>query len=175
MAALAEAVGASRAAIRLSPWDRFQHMRMVDPIPQFSYLVQTLAERHPDLAYIHVTEARGARTPEGQYLPAPENLEFLRKIWSPRPFIACGGYTPETAIEAAEEAQNNGENFFVAFARHFLANVSIVCTLQQHLLIMSKPDLPTRIQKGIALNAYDRSTFYVPGSAKGYIDYPFAE
>lgn len=129
MAALAKAVGASRAAIRLSPWDRFQHMRMKDPVPQFSYLVETLAERYPDLAYIHVTEARGARTPEGQYLAAPESLEFLRKIWSPRPFIACGGYTPETAIEAAEEAQNNGENFFVAFARHFLANVSIACTL----------------------------------------------
>lgn len=25
------------------------------------------------------------------------------------------------------------------------------------------------------LNAYDRSTFYIPESAKGYTDYPFAE
>lgn len=102
---------------------------MEDPIPQFSYLVSTLAERFPDLAYIHVTEGRGARTPDGQYSAAPESLDFLRKIWSPRPFIACGGYTPEIALEAAEEAASKDENLFVAFVRHFIANVSARCML----------------------------------------------
>ncbi len=35
-------------------------MRMKDPIPTFSYFVNQLVERHPNLAYIHVTEARVA-------------------------------------------------------------------------------------------------------------------
>lgn len=29
-------------------------MRMEDPIPQFSYVVEQLKVKHPDLAYIHV-------------------------------------------------------------------------------------------------------------------------
>lgn len=89
-------------------------MRMDDPVPQFSYLVRTLVERHPDLAYIHAT------APDSE----PESLDFIRKLWSPRPMVVCGGYTPENALEAAEEALKNGENLFIAFARHFLANVS---------------------------------------------------
>ena len=43
----------------------------------------------------------------------------------------------------------------VAFGRAFIAN----------------PDLPERIRRGAALNAYDRSTFY-GGDARGYVDYP---
>ena len=31
-------------------------MRMADPIPTFTYLVSQVAERHPDLAYLHVVE-----------------------------------------------------------------------------------------------------------------------
>ena len=53
-AALSDRVGASRAAIRLSPWSTYQDMRMEDPVPQFTYLVKELARRHPDLAYLHV-------------------------------------------------------------------------------------------------------------------------
>ena len=32
-------------------------MRMEDPIPQFSYVVEQLKARHPDLAYIHIIGA----------------------------------------------------------------------------------------------------------------------
>ncbi|KZV90710.1 FMN-linked oxidoreductase [Exidia glandulosa HHB12029] len=149
IAALSDAIGASRVAIRLSPWGRFQGMRMDDPVPQFSFIVRTLAERHPDLACIHAT------APDSE----PETLDFMRKIWSPRPMVVCGGYTPESALAAAEEAAKNGENLFIAFARHFLAN----------------PDLPKRIQKCLPLNPYDEPTFYAPGFPQGYIDYPFAE
>jgi N-ethylmaleimide reductase len=44
----------------------------------------------------------------------------------------------------------------VAFGRHYIAN----------------PDLPRRIQFGLPLNEYDRSTFYTR-DPHGYIDYPF--
>ena len=38
-------------------------------------------------------------------------------------------------------------------------------------LAIANPDLPERFAEGAPLNAWDASTFYVPG-AKGYTDYP---
>ena len=58
MDAVVAAVGETKAAIRLGPWSRYQEMRMADPVPQFSYLVEQLKERFPSLAYIHVIDAR---------------------------------------------------------------------------------------------------------------------
>jgi hypothetical protein len=43
------------------------------------------------------------------------------------------------------------------------------------LLTLIQPDLPARIMKDIPFNDYDRSTFYLPESPAGYIDYPAAE
>ncbi|UUZ71161.1 alkene reductase [Polaromonas sp. P1(28)-8] len=37
---------------------------------------------------------------------------------------------------------------------------------------LANPDLPERFRQGAALNAPDRSTFFAPPTAKGYIDYP---
>ena len=68
MDALVDAVGASRAALRLSPWSRYQDMCMKDPVPQFTYLVEELVRRHPDLAYLHVI------TP-GASVPGPAGPE----------------------------------------------------------------------------------------------------
>ncbi|KAH8599568.1 chanoclavine-I aldehyde oxidoreductase [Bisporella sp. PMI_857] len=42
-------------------------------------------------------------------------------------------------------------------------------------LYLSNPDLPFRVKNGIALEMYDRATFYIPSSDKGYVDYPFSE
>src|SRR5882672_10876862 len=58
----------------------------------------------------------------------------------------------------SEAAVRDGDADLVAFGRHFLAN----------------PDLPKRIRLGLALNAYDRDTFYT-FDARGYTDYPFNE
>ena len=41
-------------------------------------------------------------------------------------------------------------------------------------LFISKADLPERLQRGLPLNRYSRSTFY-GGDARGYVDYPTAE
>lgn len=82
---------------------------MSDPIPQFSYITKAIVTAYPDLAYLHVVEP----------MSAPGSNDFLRKIWGPRPFISCGGYTRETAISKSDET---GE--LIAFAKHFLANVS---------------------------------------------------
>ncbi|KAF4574440.1 hypothetical protein EYR40_005834 [Pleurotus pulmonarius] len=163
--AVAKEIGADRMGIRISPWGKYQDMGMADPKPTFTYFVSQMKARFPDMAYLHVTEPRvgaelglegadGKERDEGS-ISAEEENDFLRRIWSPRPFITAGGYTRELAIKAADRGE------VVAVGRHFLAN----------------PDLPLRWKEDLPLNAYDRSTFYVPGDAsgKGYSDYPFID
>ena len=80
MDALVDVVGASRAAIRLSPWSRYQDMCMKDPVPQFTYLVEELVRRHPDLAYLHViTPGASVPGPAG-----PEDESVGRRSGVPR-------------------------------------------------------------------------------------------
>ena len=67
---------------------------------------------------------------------------------------ASGGYDRAKAIDAV----SSGRADAIAFGRHYLAN----------------PDLPLRLQQGLPLNQYNRSTFYT-GGAEGYTDYPFHE
>jgi NADPH2 dehydrogenase len=67
------------------------------------------------------------------------------------------GFTPESAKETVKKYE--GKQVVIAFGRNFLAN----------------PDLPFRISQGISLTKYNRSTFYIPESPVGYIDYPFSE
>jgi N-ethylmaleimide reductase len=67
------------------------------------------------------------------------------------PTIAAGGFEPDTA----EATVANDDAGLIAFGRHFIAN----------------PDLPKRIEFGLPLNHYDRSTFYA-FDARGYTDYP---
>src|SRR3981189_1437562 len=60
--------------------------------------------------------------------------------------------------EAAEASRAHGDRSLIAFGRHCIAN----------------PDLPKRIELGLPLNPYDRSTFY-GYDARGYTDYPTYE
>ncbi|KAM6501830.1 hypothetical protein JOM56_001807 [Amanita muscaria] len=158
--AVGEAVGAKRLGVRLSPWSQVRGMGMKDPIPQFSHFVSELKKKHPDLAYVHVIEARVDDPSDRTTSGAIETNQFLRDIWSPLPIISAGGYTREKAIAAADAT-----GCLVAFGRLFISN----------------PDLPIRLKSDIPLNQYDRKTFYTPGDSKdedpsiGYIDYPFVE
>jgi NADPH2 dehydrogenase len=93
-------------------------MRMEDPVPTFSYLIRTLKERHPGMAYIHMVEPRVVGNTVNDEAPSGANDEF-RDIWVPKPFIAAGGFTREGAMERAEE---HGD--LVAFGRYFISNVS---------------------------------------------------
>ena len=91
-------------------------IRINDPIPLYTYLVTRIREQFPDLAYIHVTEPRiSGETPRD---PKDESNDFIRQIWSPRPFISAGGYDRDLAIEYAD---SKGD--IIAFGRHFIANV----------------------------------------------------
>jgi len=83
---------------------------MSDPVPQFTHFASSLAKYHPDLAYLHVLESNSPF----------ESIDFLRKIWGPRPFISCGGYTPDSAIQRANKSED-----LVAFGRWFASNVRL--------------------------------------------------
>ncbi|KAH8110922.1 NADH:flavin oxidoreductase/NADH oxidase [Phellopilus nigrolimitatus] len=156
---IASVVGEERTAIRLSPFNPVQDMRMEHPEPTFAHLVRRIRETHPRFAFIHVVEPRIAGDND-RVAQAGESNDFLRAIWkTPESeangsvYVAAGGYKPEIALETAE---TKGD--LVAFGRYYTSN----------------PDLPVRIRKGIPFTPYDRKTFYSPGLV-GYTDQKFAD
>ncbi|KAK6966982.1 hypothetical protein R3P38DRAFT_3509750 [Favolaschia claudopus] len=116
-------------------------MLMDDPIPTFTYLVRTLREEFPNLAYLHVIEPRVSGTDQAALSSqnAHHSNDFIREIWKGKPLISAGGHTRASALEHGERGE------LVAFARGFLAN----------------PDLPARLRNDISLTKGDRSKYYV--------------
>lgn len=146
---LADVWGADRVGVRLAPSNSFNGMGDSDPHALFGYVVRQLDVL--GIAYLHIIEPRvkGADTiAESQPPIASQELGKLFR----GPVIAAGGFNPATA----EATVASGDAGLIAFGRHFVAN----------------PDLPKRIEYGLPLNPYDRSTFYA-FDARGYIDYPF--
>jgi NADPH2 dehydrogenase len=150
--AVASAIGPERVGYRVSPYSPFQGMKMDDPVPQFTFLVNHL--KALKLAYIHIVESRisGAGDIEGT-----EKVDFLIDVWGESgAVILAGGFTPESAMETLRK--HGRDNMVIAFGRIFLAN----------------PDLPFRISEKLPLTKYNRDTFYVEKSPIGFIDYPFS-
>lgn len=109
---------------------------MKHPQPQFAYFVSRLREHYPRLAYIHVVEPRMSGSMERQLL-AWESNDFLRVIWkgpdseaNGSVFLSAGGYTPQNAIE---DAENKGD--LIVFGRHYIPNVSMHSVLGCPMLI----------------------------------------
>ncbi|KAL0572976.1 hypothetical protein V5O48_008990 [Marasmius crinis-equi] len=158
--AVVDAVGPTRTALRLSPWNTAQETYDRDPKPTYSHVVRELKRAHPTLAYIHVIDRRVQGEEIIDEAEVRQRNQFIREIWtggnenSGRRLISAGGHTLKTGTELAD---TKGD--LVAYGRTFISN----------------PDLPYRLKHGLPLNAYDRSTFYCPGSLdpKGYTDYPF--
>ncbi len=145
--AVAAAIGGERVGIRLSPYGVNAGMK---PYPEIEETYTTLVPRlaAAGIQYVHVVDhsAMGAPAVPGELKLA------MRRAW-PRTFILSGGFDRATA----EVALNEGRGDLIAFGRPFLAN----------------PDLVTRLERGLPLNAPDFATFYTPGP-KGYTDYPTA-
>ncbi|KAI9329715.1 putative NADH-dependent flavin oxidoreductase [Obelidium mucronatum] len=150
--AVVDAIGADRVGIRLSPWNKFGGMDDSDPVATWCYLLEALNDiEGGKLAYVHLVEPRVAGAGDSLVPVNTEvvNLDAFRKVWK-GPLIVAGGYLPDSAEAAVKE----GRSDLVAFGRYFISN----------------PDLVTRIQKGLPLAKYDRSTFQV-GEEVGYTDY----
>jgi N-ethylmaleimide reductase len=148
---LIEVWGANRVGVRLAPSGTYNHMADSNPHALFRHVAERLDGF--GLAYLHLIEPRvrgGETIAEAQ---APVAAQELSKIFR-GPVIAAGGFNPETA----EASLASGDASLIAFGRHFIAN----------------PDLPRRIELGLPLNPYDRSTFY-GFDGRGYTDYRFAK
>ena len=180
--AVVQAVGADRTGVRVSPWSTFQSeftirsgvtgliewifflagMKMADPKPQFSHFANKLLVAHPDLAYLHAIESEEPSVEESN--------DFLREIWTPKPFITAGNYERNTALERADTKCD-----LIAFGRYYISNVCRLDGRRTCLLtdVRNQPDLVTRLQRDIPLAPYNYSTFYTPESPEGYIDYLF--
>lgn len=123
---------------------------MSDPVPTFRALVERIHSKHPNLAYIHVIEPEPDRVASAPGVV--RSNAFADEIRLPKPVLHAAAFTPETAREAAEK-----DGVLIGFGKLFVSN----------------PDLPIRLQKGLALAKPDHATFFTREAA-GYADYPFA-
>jgi N-ethylmaleimide reductase len=144
-AAVAEAIGADRTGIRLSPYGVFNDLGIYEGIEQqYSALAERLSAL--GLAYIHLVDHSSMGAPE----PEASTVQAIRERFDGT-LILSGGYDRDRAQADLQQGQAD----LIAFGRPFLAN----------------PDLVERLQRGEALNPPDYDTFYTPGE-RGYIDYP---
>jgi len=145
--AVADAAGADRTGIRLSPVTPSNDISDSNPQPLFDHIVERLNALK--LVYIHVVEGATG----GPRDIAPFDYASLRKRFSGA-YIANNGYD----LALANKALDSNAADLVAFGKPFISN----------------PDLVERLKHGAPLNEGDRATFY-GGDAKGYTDYPTLE
>jgi N-ethylmaleimide reductase len=146
--ACAEAIGADRLGVRLSPVSTAGDSHDSDPQALFHHVVEQL--NRPGLAYVHVVEGEtgGARD------SIAFNYAALRDRFDGA-WMVNNGYDRGMAMQAV----TSGEADLVSFGRLFIAN----------------PDLATRLRADAPLNALmGQETFY-GGGAHGYTDYPTLE
>ncbi len=148
--AVADAVGAGRVGIRLSPVTPANDARDADPQPLFDDVVRGLAPL--GLAYVHVIEGAtgGPREIEDRPFDYAEMRRAYREAGGTGAWMVNNGY--DKAL--AEAALAHGADL-VAFGRPYIAN----------------PDLVRRLRENLPLAQPDKATFY-GGGAKGYTDYP---
>jgi N-ethylmaleimide reductase len=144
-AATAQAIGADRVGIRLSPHGVFNGAGAFPGVDeQYLALVSQLSAL--GLMYVHVLDHSALGAPA-----VPDELKAGLRAAFAGPFILAGGFDKATA----EQALTSGRADMIAMGRAFLAN----------------PDLVDRLRHDAPLNAVDPQTFYTPGE-KGYTDYP---
>ena len=148
--AVAQAAGAGRTGIRLSPVTPANDAHDADPQPLFEYVMRELAPL--GLAYVHVIEGAtgGPRELEDRPFDYAALKAAYRKAGGQGAWMVNNGYDKVLA----EQALAGGADL-VAFGKAFISN----------------PDLVRRLREDAPLNAWDNRTFY-GGGAKGYTDYP---
>jgi N-ethylmaleimide reductase len=149
VARVADAIGAGRTAIRLSPNGETQGADDSDPESVFIPAVRALDEI--GIAFLELRELG----PTGSFgtTDVPKLSPKIRQAFT-RPLVLNQEYSFEAG--AADVAEGRADA--IAWGRAFIAN----------------PDLPERFRRGAELNKDDFKTWYTPGPA-GYTDYPALE
>ncbi|MFC7666046.1 HisA/HisF-related TIM barrel protein [Hymenobacter humi] len=151
--AVADAIGAERTGIRLSPWGMASDMAHYPEIDEtYAYLAEELQKI--GVVYLHLVDHESMGAPA---VPA-QTVATIREKFT-NTLILSGGYT---TLEAIDEALESGRADLVAVGRPFIAN----------------PDFVERLKSGAPLAEADQATFYAPGPngfADGYTDYPMAD
>ena len=145
--AVAEAIGADRVGVRLSPGHQFNGISE-QPGDDLEATYRAVVDGIAPLGLAYVS-----------LLASPlEPIESLVKDLKDRfggPVLLNSGFGDVTSLESVEELLATGLADAIVVGRPFLAN----------------PDLATRWAKGAELNEPDADTFY-GGGAEGYTDYP---
>lgn len=146
--ACAEAIGAGRVGVRLSPVSTAGDSHDSNPQALFNHVVAEL--NRLGLAYLHVVEGEtgGARN------NVPFDYAALREGFDGA-WMANNGYDRSMAIRAVA----SGHADLVSFGRPFIAN----------------PDLVARLRADAPLNALMPQETLYGGGAHGYTDYPTLE
>lgn len=142
--ATAEAIGADRVGIRLSPYGVFNGST-VDEQTDEVYLRLIERLNALGLLYIHIVDHSSMGAP-----PVSAELKAKLRATFKGKYILSGGYDADRATADLEAQQGD----LVAFGRPFISN----------------PDLVGQLQSRTSLRSPDPSTFYTPGE-KGYTDY----
>ncbi len=142
--AVAEAIGAERVGIRISPSHNIQGV-LEEDATETRATYETLVGGIKDLglAYLSILAQ-----------PSSDLVADLKDLFG-GPVIINSGFADVTELADIEKILAEGLADAVAVGRPFLAN----------------PDLPKRWQTGAELNEPDPDTFY-GGGAEGYTDYP---
>lgn len=139
---IAEAIGAERIGLRISPFLTSNDMPSYEEAEVHQTYVHLAGELNRlGIAYLHISDNPG--------IPAKTH-QAIRSSFN-NVLIYCNGLT----AESAEAKLQGGSADLVAFGRSFLAN----------------PDFIRRMEKNEALNEIDYPTLYTPGD-QGYTDYP---
>lgn len=143
--ACADAVGANRLGVRISPVSTAGNSTDSDPQALFNYVAEGLNPL--GLAYLHVVEGETGGARDSLAFDYAALRDRFDGVW-----MANNGYNRQMAIDAVA----SGRVDLVSFGRLFIAN----------------PDLVERLSKDAPLNKLmDQETFY-GGGAHGYTDYP---
>lgn len=145
--AVADAVGADKVGIRVSPFVTEGYAEEDPEIPAVTLkALEALAPLR--LAYVHFSENIS------RYTAMPESYRAQVRAVYPHPIMVAGKYTKESA----QEILGKGLADLVAFGQPFITN----------------PDFVARISNGHALTPvnYDAHATFYGGDGKGYTDYP---
>ncbi|GAA1086517.1 alkene reductase [Nocardiopsis metallicus] len=140
--AVADAVGADRVGLRLSPGNRQFEMVERDPAPVYRELLRRIAPL--GLAYLHVTED-----------PRHPALAEARRDWSGT-LVGNTGEHEVTTPQSAAALLGEGRADLVSVGRPYIAN----------------PDVVERLAAGVPWARIREKDFHYTSGARGYADYP---